>query len=81
MWKDPIVEEVRKVRDEYAARFNYDLDAMLKDLQEKQEASGREVVNLKPRRTTSSPEGAYPAQASEGFAVADAEPVETRERP
>jgi hypothetical protein len=23
---DPIVDEVRRVRDEYAARFNYDLD-------------------------------------------------------
>ncbi len=23
---DPIVDEVRRIRDEYAARFNYDLD-------------------------------------------------------
>jgi len=33
---DPIVEEVRKARDEYAARFNYDLAAMVRDLREKE---------------------------------------------
>ena len=27
-WKDPIVEEVRKVREEHAAKFNYDLVAI-----------------------------------------------------
>ena len=26
MQPDPIVEEVRKIRDEYAKRFNYDLE-------------------------------------------------------
>ena len=34
MQPDPIVEEVRKIRDEYAKRFNYDLDAICQDLQE-----------------------------------------------
>ena len=29
---DPIVEEVRKYRDEHAKRFNYDLDAICDDL-------------------------------------------------
>jgi hypothetical protein len=28
----PIVEEVRKVREEHAARFNYDVDAIFEDL-------------------------------------------------
>lgn len=28
MQDDPIVEEVRKVRDAYAAKFNYDLEAI-----------------------------------------------------
>jgi len=41
---DPIVEEVRKARDEYAARFNYDLDAMVKDLNEQEKRSGRVIV-------------------------------------
>jgi hypothetical protein len=33
MWKDEIVEEVRKTRDEYAAKFNYNLDEIFDDLQ------------------------------------------------
>ncbi len=43
-WEDPIVEEVRKARDAYAKRFNYDLDAIYRDLKEKERKSGRVVV-------------------------------------
>ena len=43
-WEDPIVEEVRRVRDAYAKRFNYDLDAIYQDLKEKECKSGRVVV-------------------------------------
>ncbi len=50
MWKDPIVEEVRRYRDEYGARFNHDLEAICRDLREKQKASGHKVVALAPRR-------------------------------
>jgi hypothetical protein len=32
MWKDPIVEEVRKIREKHAAKFKYDLDAICRDL-------------------------------------------------
>ncbi|MCZ7624534.1 MAG: hypothetical protein M5R38_00645 [Candidatus Methylomirabilis sp.] len=37
MWKDPIVEEVRKIRQRHAAKFNYDLDAICRDLQEQEQ--------------------------------------------
>jgi len=53
MWKDPVVEEVRKVRDEHAARFNYDLDAIYQDLKEKQRASGIRYVRFEPKRIAS----------------------------
>jgi hypothetical protein len=43
---DTIVEEVRKARDEYARRFNYDLHAMCADLRCKQERSGAPVVSF-----------------------------------
>lgn len=43
-WEDPIVEEVRKARDAYAKRFNYDLDAIYRDLKERERRSGRVVV-------------------------------------
>lgn len=46
MWKDEIVEEIHRIREEYAKSFNYDLDAIFEDLRKKQAQSGREVVNL-----------------------------------
>jgi hypothetical protein len=48
--KDPIVEEVRKIRDEHAARFNYDLDAIFKDLKRREKESGQPVITLEPKR-------------------------------
>jgi hypothetical protein len=47
---DPIVEEVRKARDEYARRFDYDLDAICRDLQEKQEQPGKQAISFPPIR-------------------------------
>ena len=49
MWRDPIVEEIRKYRQEYAAQFNYDLKAICRDLRERQKKGGRKVVSLPPR--------------------------------
>src|SRR5438874_376292 len=42
--------EVRKVREAYAQRFGYDLQAIHCDLKEQEQASGRRVVSLPPRR-------------------------------
>ena len=50
MWNDPIVEEVRKVREEHAARFDYDLARIFQDLKEQERQSGRKVVSLSPKR-------------------------------
>jgi len=50
MWKDEIVEEVRKARDEYAAKFDYDLEKIFKDIKRQEEKSHREVVSLPPRK-------------------------------
>lgn len=50
MWKDPIVEEVRQIRKEYAARFNYDLAAMCRDLRRQERRGKRKVVSLPPKR-------------------------------
>lgn len=54
MWKDEIVEEIHRTRQEYAKSFSYDLNAIFADLRKKQEESGREVVTLsrKPGLTT-----------------------------
>ncbi len=47
---DPIVDEVRKVRDSHAARFNYDLDAIFRDIKEQENQSGRTFVSFPPRK-------------------------------
>ncbi len=47
--RDPIVEEVRKVREAYAKRFNYDLDAICQDLRKHQGKEGRKVVSFPPK--------------------------------
>jgi len=49
MDKDPILEELHRVREEYAARFNYDLQAMYQDLKAR-EARGEFVVVHRPPR-------------------------------
>ena len=41
---DPIVDEVRRVRDAHAARFNYDLDAIFQDIKEREMKSGLKFV-------------------------------------
>ena len=46
--KDEIVEEVRAAREAYAARFNYDLAEMYKDLKAKEQAGNRNIASLKP---------------------------------
>lgn len=47
-WKDEIVEEVRAVRDAYAAQFDYDLKRMFEELKKKEEEDPAPRANLKP---------------------------------
>ena len=49
-WQDPIVEEVRRVRDAYAKQFNYDLDAIYRDLKMKESLNRQRVVPCPPKR-------------------------------
>ena len=46
---DPIVEEVRRVRQEYAKQFNYDLRAIAADLRQKETEHQGQVVSFPPR--------------------------------
>lgn len=48
---DPIVDEVRRVREAHAAMFNYDLDAIFQDIKEQEKKSGLTFVSYPPRRT------------------------------
>ncbi len=55
MIDDPIIEEVRKHRQEHAARFNYDLAAIFADLIEREKNSFRPVICRPPRRVPVDP--------------------------
>jgi hypothetical protein len=50
MFKDSIVEQVRRIREEHAARFGYDLKAIYEDLKDAERRSGRRLVSLPPKR-------------------------------
>jgi len=32
VWKGEIIDEIHRLREEYAARFNYDIAAMVRDI-------------------------------------------------
>ena len=50
MIDDPIIEEIRKGREEHAKQFDYDLDLIFADLQEKEKKSKHNFVNPGPKR-------------------------------
>ena len=49
--RDPIIAEVRAVRDQLAARADYDVGAFFRRIREMQDESGREYLNYPARRT------------------------------
>lgn len=55
MHRDPIVAEVRAIREALAGQFNYDLAAIARHLQEEEQRSGRQTVSLPPRRPKAEP--------------------------
>lgn len=50
MWKDPVVEETRKLREQYASKFNHDIDAIYEDIQRLQAQSVKQPVSLPARK-------------------------------
>jgi hypothetical protein len=63
--EDPIVEEVRRFRDEHAAKFNYDLDAIYADLKRMEAESTLPHVSPEPRRLTAPAVSDVDASAAE----------------
>lgn len=50
MMKDPIVEEVRRFREEHAARYGHNLEEIVKALREKENRSRHEQLNPGPKK-------------------------------
>ena len=49
MKPDPVITEVRKIKEEIAAQYGFDVRKLGEALMREQEASGREIVRLEPR--------------------------------
>jgi len=50
MLTDPIIEEIHKIREEHARKFNYNLSAIFSDLKEQEKKSGKKFVSLPVKR-------------------------------
>lgn len=61
MKPDPILAEIRRVREAYAEQFAGNVRAMLADLRRRQQQGGRQVVSRSPERIPTPPK---PAPAS-----------------
>ena len=49
MKADPIIEEVRRTRQEYGERFGYDLRAIAADLREREQRHPERLVSFPPK--------------------------------
>lgn len=45
MWEDPIVEEVHRIREQLAAKFNFDIKAIFDDLRRRQVSLGGRLIS------------------------------------
>ena len=51
MKEDPIVAEIRQIREAHAAKFNYELKAICADLKEKEKRCGHPIVSFPPKHS------------------------------
>jgi len=49
MWEDPIVNEVRKIRENLEAKFNFETTAIFKDIRKRQATLGSRLVCRKKK--------------------------------
>jgi hypothetical protein len=71
MVDDPIVEEIRAIREAIFAEHDYDLRKLGRALQESQKQHGDKLVTLPPRRI----KPASPLTTAPGIAVPEAPPL------
>ena len=50
MGSDPIVNEIRRIRQKHAEKFNYDLRALAADLQKLEQQHSDLLVSLPPKK-------------------------------
>ncbi len=50
MFRDAVVDEIRRIREEQAAKHAFDVKAILAAAKKRQDRSKRKVVSLPPKR-------------------------------
>lgn len=50
MWQDPIVQETRSLREQYAKQFNYNIDAIFEDIVKRQVLSAKKLASFPARK-------------------------------
>ena len=55
MKRDPVVEETRKLRQQYAAKFGHNTNAIFDDIINRQNQSGTNLVTLPHRKQIKKP--------------------------
>lgn len=50
MKKDPIIDELHRIRREHARKFSFDVDRIVADLRQRQQTEGHTVVRFPPKR-------------------------------
>lgn len=58
MWRDPIVEEIRKRREQYAAQHKHDPDAIFDAIRKRQSQAGKKLASFPPRKPKHKPTAA-----------------------
>ena len=49
---DPLIQEIRRIKEANAAKHGFNIRAMVEDMRRREKLSGRKVVTLPPRRPT-----------------------------
>lgn len=70
---DPIIEEIRRIKHEFAARFNFDVHAIGEEIRRLERESGREIV-MPPKRPRR-PEAAIAKDAPAPLSGEDSHPA------
>ena len=67
-WEDPIVTEVRRIREDLSAKFNFDVSAIFADIRSRQASAGDRLIRLKVGRKAELADAREAAVASETVA-------------
>lgn len=51
MWKDPIVEEIHKIREKMAEEVNYDVHQLIENMQKREKESNAKIVSRTEKKT------------------------------